>query len=119
MSLAERIKNHFNPIRFTRLERVELAKGEFCPPDEQPGEPYPLGFFKALTRSGIDGDLGFYCPKCHLIVQCGLVPGGSVKHCNKIEHVPRATQNLETRQIGTFKNEAQHPDIFFIPVGTL
>jgi hypothetical protein len=106
--LTERILNHLNPIRFSRLERVKLDEGSLnclCPPDEQPVEPYPLGFFKALTASGLDGDQGFYCGKCHLIIQCGLIPGAVVKHCTKTERVPRPCARMETRQIGTFKSD--------------
>jgi hypothetical protein len=120
--LSERILDHHNPIKFSRLERVELEEGSLnclCPPDEQPVDAFPLGFFKALTLSGLDGDLGFYCPKCKLVIQCGLEPGQIVKHCKKIEQVPHANGSMEVRRIGTFKGQAAAPEFTFVPVGTL
>jgi hypothetical protein len=120
--LTDRILDAANPTRFTRLERVELPEGSLnclCPPDEQPIEPYPVGFFKAMTRSGLDGEIGFYCAKCHLVIQCGLEPGQSIKHCKKTERVPHANGSMEVRRIGTFKGEAAAPEFYFVPVGTL
>ncbi len=118
MSLQERIERHFNPTRFSTLEHVELEKAEMCPANEQDPEPYPVGFFKALTRSGIDGDLGFYCDRCHLLIQLGLLPGQSITHCKKTVSVPKPNDRMETRAVGEYKGSPHaNPASYLMPVG--
>jgi hypothetical protein len=102
-TLRERIANYFAPVKYTRLERIELETAQFCPPEEQAPPPFPLGFFRAITRSGLNGDLGFYCSKCHLVIQTGLTPGVSFKHCGKTEFTPHAHPSMETRQVGYYR----------------
>jgi|HubBroStandDraft_4_1064222.scaffolds.fasta_scaffold42498_3 hypothetical protein len=105
-TLSERIRNYFEPVRHTQREREDILDEPskcLCPADEQPKEPYPVGFFKALTRSGLDGGLGFYCDRCHLLIQCGLEPEVSFQHCKKTESTPRANARMETHQVGFYR----------------
>jgi hypothetical protein len=102
-TLRERIANYFTPVVFTRLERVELEKAACCPAEEQAPPPYPLGFFRSLTLSGIDGGLGLYCDKCKLLVRCGLEPGGTVWHCGTRHPVPRAHAGMEVHRVGHYR----------------
>jgi hypothetical protein len=114
--LQERITEFLEPIKFSKLERTQLDAVQFCAPEEQEAEPYPVGFFKALTRSGLDAEMGFYCDKCHVVIQCGLVPGNKVKHCKTTAVVPHPTNRTETRRIGEFKNVAQTTGLRFVQV---
>jgi hypothetical protein len=118
MSLQERIERHFNPTRFSTLEHVELEKAEMCPANEQDPEPYPCGFFRAETLSGLAADGGFYCPKCHVLHQVGLLEGQTVKHCGKTERVPAITDRLPLRRVGEFFNSPkQQASAYLVPVG--
>jgi hypothetical protein len=102
-TLRERIENFFAPVRYTKLERIESETAMCCPADEQAKEPFPVGFFKARTRSGLDGGLGFYCSKCHLLIQCALEPGVSFQHCTRTEVTPPANARMETHQVGFYR----------------
>jgi hypothetical protein len=106
LTLRERIANYFAPVRYTTREREDILDQPskcLCPPEEQPKEPFPIGFFLALTRSGLDGGLGHYCAKCHGLILCGLEPGQKVWHCGKTELVPPPNRSMETHQVGYYR----------------
>jgi hypothetical protein len=102
-TLRERIADYFAPVRYTKLERVELEKAACCPAEEQAPPLYPLGFFRALTLSGIDGGVGFYCDTCKLLVRCGLTPGQTLWHCGKRHEIPRAHAGMEVYRVGHYR----------------
>lgn len=60
-------------------------------------EPQPK-WWKALTISGADAGLGFYCPKCHLAYPHSAP--AEIRHCGAIESAPKKTDKLPTRQLG-------------------
>jgi hypothetical protein len=105
-TLRERISNYFAPVRYTKREREDILDESnkcLCPADEQPKEPFPVGFFKALTRSGLDGGLGHYCAKCHALILCGLEPGQRVFHCGGLATVPEPRADMEKHQVGYYR----------------
>jgi hypothetical protein len=108
MSLTDRILDHVYPIRFSKREREDILDSpEKClvPADEQPRAAWPVGFFKALTRSGLDGGLGFCCDgPCKLLIQCGLEPGITFKHCGRVVVTPQPNERMETHRVGYYKS---------------
>ena len=66
---------------------------------EETQEPYPNGYWKSQTVSGLACGRGFYCHKCHLLYVKNAPD--SIWHCGGMSAWSGNT-NLQTHRLGSF-----------------
>jgi hypothetical protein len=83
-------------------DEVELEIARPCA--KQSPEPYPVGFFKALSRlAGVPIGLGYYCRICKILYQAGLETGDRIRCCGDNMRVPAEARITETHRVGFYR----------------
>jgi len=47
--------------------------------------PRPVGWYRFFASDGKQHGHGFYCPKCHLVMEPNVQ---EVRHCGRLERIP-------------------------------